>query len=73
MKRVAQSIRKESVSVVTEGGPQCAPFENKSEQIAQIVQALTPEARNTLLQALGQGEGGGQNRYLQPEKWRPME
>jgi hypothetical protein len=47
---------KENDNTHTQGGPQSAPFENKSEQVAQIVQALealTPEARDTLLQALG--------------------
>ncbi len=59
--RVGDIENKENDNTHTQGGPKCAPFENKSEQIAQIVQALealTPEARDRLLQALGLGGGG---------------
>jgi hypothetical protein len=41
---------------ITQGGTECAPFENKSEQFAQLLQAfqaLTPDERNALLKALG--------------------
>ena len=67
--RVGDIENKENDNTHTRGGPQSAPFENKSEQVAQIVQALealTPEARDTLLQALGLG--GGRVKSLQPEK-----
>ncbi|MFT4593203.1 MAG: hypothetical protein ACI9JK_000909 [Phycisphaerales bacterium] len=40
----------------TKGGTESAPVGDESEQVAQTVQALealTPEARDTLLQALG--------------------
>ena len=59
--RVGDIENKENDNTHTQGGPKCAPFENKTEQVAQIVQALealTPEARNALLQALGLGGGG---------------
>jgi len=59
--RVGDIENKENDLTDNQGGAKCAPFENKSEQIAQIVQALealTPEARDTLLQALGLGGGG---------------
>ncbi|MBT6268877.1 MAG: hypothetical protein HOI88_00810 [Phycisphaerae bacterium] len=58
--RVGDIENKENDNTHTRGGPQSAPFENKGEQITQIVQALealTPEARNALLQALGLGGG----------------
>ena len=44
---------------ITQGGTECAPVENKSEQFAQLLQAfnaLTPDERSALLEALG---GGG--------------
>ena len=52
---------KENDNTHTQGGPKCAPFENKSEQFAQLLQAfqaLTQDERNALLQALGLGGGG---------------
>ena len=65
--RVGDIENKENDNTHTQGGPKCAPFENKTEQIAQIVQALealTPEARNALLHALEQGGAVG---FLQGE------
>ena len=47
---------KENDNTHTQGGAKCAPFENKSEQVAQLLQAfqaLTQDERNALLQALG--------------------
>ena len=58
---------KENDNTHTQGGPKCAPFENKTEQVAQIVQALealTSGELNELLQAL---EQGGAVEYLQGE------
>jgi DNA-directed RNA polymerase specialized sigma24 family protein len=40
----------------TQGGTECAPVENKSEQFSQLLQAfnaLTPDERSALLEALG--------------------
>jgi DNA-directed RNA polymerase specialized sigma24 family protein len=45
---------------ITQGGTECAPVENKSEQFAQLLQAfnaLTPDERSALLEALGEGGG----------------
>ena len=57
--RVGDIENKENDNTHTQGGAKCAPFENKSEQVAQLLQAfqaLTQDERNALLQALG---GGG--------------
>ena len=54
--RVGDIENKENDNSHTQGGAKCAPFENKSEQFAQLLQAfqaLTPDERNALLQALG--------------------
>ncbi|MFT5205391.1 MAG: hypothetical protein ACI9GC_000685 [Phycisphaerales bacterium] len=54
--RVGDIENKENDNTHAQGGAKSAPFENKTEQVAQNVQALealTPEARDTLLQALG--------------------
>ena len=54
--RVGDIENKENDNTHTQGGPKCAPFENKGEQFAQLLQAfqaLTPDERNALLQALG--------------------
>jgi hypothetical protein len=64
---VGGTENKENSGTVDEGGAKCASFENKSVQIAQLLQALealTPEARNALLHALDQG---GAVEYLQGE------
>jgi len=58
--RVGDTENKENDNTHKQGGAKCAPFENKSEQVAQLLQAfqeLTQDERNALLQALG---GGGQ-------------
>ncbi len=58
--RVGDIENKETNNPHNQGGPKCAPFENKSEQFAQLLQAfqaLTPEERNALLQALADDEG----------------
>ena len=57
--RVGDIENKENDNTHAQGGAKCAPFENKSEQVAQLLQAfqaLTQDERNALLQALG---GGG--------------
>jgi hypothetical protein len=57
--RVGDTENKENDNTHTQGGAKCAPFENKSERVAQLLQAfqaLTQDERNALLQALG---GGG--------------
>ena len=56
--RVGDIENKENDNTHNQGGPKCAPFETKSEQVAQLLQAfqaLTPEARKALLKALGGG------------------
>ena len=55
--RVGDTENKENDNTHTQGGAKCAPFENKSEQVAQLLQAfqaLTPEARKALLHVLEQ-------------------
>jgi hypothetical protein len=55
--RVGDIENKENDNTHAQGGAKCAPFENKSEQFAQLLQAfqaLTPEARKALLHVLEQ-------------------
>jgi len=60
--RIGDIENKENDTACSRGGAKCAPLENKTEQVAQLLQALealTPDERNALLQALG----GGVNLY----------
>jgi catalase len=50
------SIECVATKKTTQGGTECAPVENKSEQFSQLLQAfnaLTPDERSALLEALG--------------------